>query len=206
MRAAVCRLTTWLFMLQYFGLNCVTYMVMFFLPTQLTQIFPGLVGWQVGLLNCVPAALKIVLGPPVAALADKHDASRLPLAWALFACCGTFMLGASTLMLVGPALLIPLALLLATLCEGTSIAVFWSVHHRRQPQSLSACSIALINSFGNLGGFAGTYVLGYLHDAFAAPHQANTTGIADWAFGTAALGLAFLALTSFTGFALRRAR
>ena len=36
-------------------------MVMFFLPTQLTQIFPDLAPYQIGLLNAVPAALKMTL-------------------------------------------------------------------------------------------------------------------------------------------------
>ena len=43
---------------RYFALNCVTYMVMFFLPTQLTQIFPDFAAWQVGLRNAVPTAFK----------------------------------------------------------------------------------------------------------------------------------------------------
>ena len=37
----------------------VTYMVMFFLPTQLTQIFPDLAPYQIGLLNAVPLPLTL---------------------------------------------------------------------------------------------------------------------------------------------------
>ena len=101
------------------------------------------------------------------------------------------------------------------------MAIFWSVHHRRQPAALAPCSIALVNSVGNLGGFAGTFVLGYLHDALGshsdhagapasgapasgAPASGVASGgIGDWAGGTAALGLAFLLVTCVTGALLR---
>ena len=103
-----------------------------------------------------------------------------------------------------------------TLAEGCAVAIFWSVHHRRQPAALAPCSIALVNSVGNLGGFAGTFVLGYLHDALGshsdhagapasgAPASGVASGgIGDWAGGTAALGLAFLLVTCVTGVLLR---
>lgn len=195
LRATLCQRTTPLFMLQYFVLNTVTYTVMFFLPLQLSQIFPGLATWQIGLLNAVPAALKIGLGPPVATLADRHDGYRFSIAWGLFGGCSLAVLVASALMRFGPAQLTPLFLLLATLCEGTAVAVFWSVHHRRQSMAASGVSIALINSFGNLGGFAGTFVLGFLHDALSGSADASLGGVGDWAPGTAVIGLVFLLVT-----------
>ena len=77
-----------------------------------------------------------------------------------------------------------------------------------QPAAIAPCSIALVNSVGNLGGFAGTFVLGYLHDALGRSDHAGTGapasgGIGDWAGGTAALGLAFLLVTCVTGALLR---
>ena len=78
------------------------------------------------------------------------------------------------------------------------------MHHRRQPAALAPCSIALVNSVGNLGGFAGTYVLGYLHDMLVNAHAgAPASGIGDWAGGTATLGLAFLLVSCVTGALLR---
>ena len=76
---------------------------MFFLPVQLTQVFPSLAPWQIGVLNALPAALKVALGPPAAALADRHDASRFGIAWGLFACCGSAVLAAAVFMANGPA-------------------------------------------------------------------------------------------------------
>lgn len=212
---------TWLFLLQYFTLNTATYTVMLFLPTQLSQVFPALASWQIGLLNASPALLKILLAPRVAALADRHDGSRFAIAWGLFLTCGTMLLAAGGCMLTAPpplVWLIPLALLAATLAEGCSVAVFWSIHHTRQPQSLAACSIALVNSFGNLGGFAGTYVLGYLHDALGAsegPSSSSTSprsaaqgagNVRDWGWGTVVIGLAFVCVTCATGASLQERR
>lgn len=195
---ALRRLSTWLFMAQYYALNTVTYTVMFFLPVQLTQIFPSLAPWEVGLLNALPAALKILLGPPVAKLADAHDDRRFALTWGLFAVCGSHVLLASAAMRYGPSRAVPLLLLIATLCEGCAVAVFWSVHHRRQPRQLAATSIAAVNSFGNLGGFAGTYVLGFLHDVVNPPDGSSLPAVRDWAFGTCVIGAAFLAVTLTT--------
>ena len=190
------------------------------------------------------------------------------------------LLAAGTAMLAAPpqlAWLIPLALLAATLSEGCSVAVFWSIHHLRQPQSrehglaraptdapavpsrcapiddarracarapperavqssaatptvrptcrigsrshaarallhraVAAYSIALVNSFGNLGGFAGTYVLGYLHDVFAASDAASAprgvvsaARVSDWGWGTVVVGAAFVGCTALTGLRLR---
>lgn len=191
------------------------------LPMQLSQVFPALASWQIGLLNASPALLKILLAPRVAALADRHDGSRFAIAWGLFLTCGTMLLAAGGCMLTAPpplVWLIPLALLAATLAEGCSVAVFWSIHHTRQPQSLAACSIALVNSFGNLGGFAGTYVLGYLHDALGAsegPSSSSTSprsaaqgagNVRDWGWGTVVIGLAFVCVTCATGASLQERR
>jgi hypothetical protein len=99
---------------------------------------------------------------------------------------------------------------------------FRSVHHRKQPLPLCACSIALVNAFGNLGGFAGTAALGALHDAAvsagahaaaaASPAAAATRSgapasagdIGDWGWGTALMGGVFLLATATTGLLLGR--
>ena len=74
-----------------------------------------------------------------------------------------------------------------------------SVHHLRQPQALAAYSIALVNSFGNVGGFAGTYILGYLHDTLGGA----SGGASDWGWGTIIIGAFFVFMTACTGLALR---
>jgi ACS family tartrate transporter-like MFS transporter len=42
------------------------------------------------------------------------------------------------------------------------LPAFWSLPTRFLTGTAAAASIGLINSFGNLGGFAGPYVVGYL--------------------------------------------
>ena len=54
---------------------------------------------------------------------------------------------------------------LADIVAQCAIPTFWSLHHASQPRHLISCSIALVNSIGNLGGFLGPSVLGAMHDA-----------------------------------------
>ena len=52
--------------------------------------------------------------------------------------------------------------------------------------SAGGCSIAVVNSVGNLGGFAGPFVLGWLHDA--APRGACGACLAQWGGGIVSVG------------------
>ena len=56
------------------------------------------------------------------------------------------------------------------------------------------CSIAVVNSVGNLGGFAGPFVLGWLHDA--APRGACGACLAQWGGGIVSVGGFLLAATA----------
>ena len=46
-----------------------------------------------------------------------------------------------------------------------AIPTHWALHHTTQPAELRGCSIAVVNSIGNLGGFLGPFMLGAMHDA-----------------------------------------
>jgi ACS family tartrate transporter-like MFS transporter len=82
-----------------------------------------------------------------------------------------------------------LALALAVSGRWSAVAPFWGLSTAFLSGTAAAGAIALINSVGNLGGFAGPYVMGWLKD---------TTG--DYRIGLRILGATmclggFLALT-----------
>jgi MFS transporter, ACS family, tartrate transporter len=54
----------------------------------------------------------------------------------------------------------------------------------------AAGAIALINSIGNLGGFVGPYLIGYVHDATGG-FRGSLLTIAGLLLGAAALALSF---------------
>ena len=53
---------------------------------------------------------------------------------------------------------------LAAMCSHSYIPVFWQLPTSFLTDAAAAACIGMINSFGNLGGFAGPYVIGFLTD------------------------------------------
>ena len=46
-----------------------------------------------------------------------------------------------------------------------SLPLFWSASTSRMSAKIAGAAIALVNSIGAIGGFAGPYAMGWLHDA-----------------------------------------
>ncbi|HET7478807.1 MAG TPA: MFS transporter, partial [Rubrobacteraceae bacterium] len=57
-----------------------------------------------------------------------------------------------------------LALTIAALGIYSALATFWSLPTAFLSGTAAAAGIALVNSVGNLGGFVGPYVVGFLSD------------------------------------------
>jgi nitrate/nitrite transporter NarK len=67
--------------------------------------------------------------------------------------------------IVGFAALQMTAITIAAFGIYSTLATFWSLPTAFLSGTAAAAGIALINSVGNLGGFVGPYVVGYLSDA-----------------------------------------
>mmetsp|Transcript_61148 Transcript_61148/g.138340 ORF Transcript_61148/g.138340 Transcript_61148/m.138340 type:complete len:568 (-) Transcript_61148:181-1884(-) len=236
--------STWHFALQYVGVTAATNMARFFLPMQIKEVFPSLTAWQLGLVFTVPAVAKIVLAPVAAGIADAGGlAARRCVAKSLFGGAACVLVGVGLLMLsrtdgadTGPDAVggdrqtrnnssgaaLVLALMSADVAVQCGIPVFWSAHHEVQAR-VRGPSIAFVNSVGNLGGFAGPWLLGAMHDlvgsictdssarlpseisasaALGAAKEASCT--AQWGGGTLLIGLAFAFLTSRTLFGISK--
>src|SRR6202000_2155077 len=82
-----------------------------------------------------------------------------------------------------------LALTVATIGIYAAVAVMWTLPQSILGGTAAAAAIALVNSVGNLGGFAGPAIAGYLKDA---------TGSYSAAMLVFAAGLALCAAVTIT--------
>jgi nitrate/nitrite transporter NarK len=149
----------WLLALMYFTIPVALYGMGFWLP-QIIKAESSGTDFEVGLLSAIP----YVLGCAGMVLAGRHSDRTGERRWhiALAALGGgaAFVLSGAvhglTLSLV--------ALSLAMLGLASMFGPFWTLATSVVGGVGAAAGIALINSVGNIGGFVGPYLLGYLSD------------------------------------------
>ncbi len=161
----------------YFCLNAASYGVAFFLPTIVKGF--GVSNYQTGLL----AALPFVFGAVGMVLLGRSSDRTLKRREHVFvamvlACVGLVGAGLST----SPAMVLGM-LCLSQIGVSAMPPLFWPIPGAFLTGTSAAAGIATINSIGNLSGFVGPYVMGYLKD---------TTG-------TFTIGLILLGVTALVG-------
>jgi len=150
----------WRLSLLYFTLLLAFYTVSFWTPQivrSLTSL--GLVG--ISLVSAIPfvaAAISMVL-------ASAHSDRTSERCWhvaiaALVGALGLFATAWTHSLVPGIA-----ALSIAAIGIWSALPVFWSLPTAFVSGTAAAAAIALINSFGNLGGFVGPYVIGRMREA-----------------------------------------
>ena len=143
----------------YFCLNAASYGVAFFLPTIIKNF--GVSNFETGLLSAVPflfGAIGMVL---LGRNSDRTLKRREHVCFAmLLAAVGVAGAG----MVSAPALVLGL-LCLGQIGVSATPPLLWPIPTAFLTGSSAAAGIAAINSIGNLSGFAGPYVMGYLKDA-----------------------------------------
>ena len=159
MRRAMSDGNVWLLCGVYFGVVTSVYGVSFWLPL-ITRDLSGLGDFAVGLLGAIPYAAGVIGMLFFARHSDATGERRWHVAVGAFvAMVGLILTGATDLPAVEMA-----ALTLASLGIYSTLATFWSLPTAFLSGTAAAAGIALINSVGNLGGFVGPYVVGYLSD------------------------------------------
>jgi D-galactonate transporter len=145
--------------LVYFGATATNYGLSFFLP-QIVKAF-GVSNAQAGLITAVPyvaGTAAIVWWPRHS---DRTLERRFHLAGALVV--------ASAGIAASTAITDPVFKMIALTIAGAGIfsclPIFWTLPTAFLSGAAAAGAIALINSIGNLAGFAGPYVVGILKDA-----------------------------------------
>ncbi len=150
----------WLFALIYFTIVFGFYGIGFWLP-QILKNLSGFTDFQIGLLAAIPYIVAATVMVLVATSSDRTGERRKHAAFALLTGAIALVLSAGT---TQPVLaLVTLSLAAAGIwgCLGP----FWSLPTAALSGTAAAGGIALINSIGNLGGFWGPSMIGWVRQA-----------------------------------------
>lgn len=174
------RPAVWLLGLLYFCAQSGVYAINFWLPSILKA--SGIAdATTIGLLSAVPYAAATIFMIAVGRSADRHHERR----WHLAVPLGVGSAGlaiASTA--TGNTALALGGMTLAAMGALTSLPLFWPLANRSLTPAVAAGGIALINSMGQVAGFASPYLVGWIKDA------TGSTQIALYALsGAMSLGL-----------------
>jgi MFS family permease len=161
LRDAIAVPRVWVLSLVYFGIVMGLYGVGFWLPTLVAAT--GVTGaLRIGLLTAAPYAVASVAMVLVGWSADQRGERRwhiaLPCAFGALGLAFSAVYSAETI----PALL---ALTVASAGILSALPLFWSLPTAFLRGAAAAGGIALINSLGNLAGFASPYMVGFVKDA-----------------------------------------
>lgn len=154
--AAVVQPRVWLLTAVYFSLALGMYCVGFWLPQLIKAAWPGHKDWQVALISGVPYAAAAVGMVFVGLSSDRTGERRLHAGLSLVA----GAVGAAASAYFRQPWIALVSFSLVTLGIWSSIGPFWSLPPAFLAGTAAAGGIALINSFGNLGGFLGPSVFG----------------------------------------------
>ena len=173
----------WLLCLLYFLMNVGGYGYELWLPT-IIKSFATTSSFVLGTINAIPylfAGVGMIL---VARLSDRTGVRRGIVAVAALTSAIGFALSAH---FKNPVLAM-MALSLAFVGLKCTIAPFWAMTTSFLGAAGAAAGIAFINSVGNLGGFAGPYLVGLIKD------QTGSNVVALLMLGAALLGMALCTL------------
>jgi sugar phosphate permease len=118
---------------------------------------------RTGLLSAVPYLAAVILMVIVSHISDRTR-KRQALVWPFLLVSGVAMLG-SFLTADHSFRLAFLCLVVAGGCMYAPYGPYWAIVPERLPREVTAEVLAMINTSGALGGFAGSYLVGWLQAA-----------------------------------------
>jgi ACS family tartrate transporter-like MFS transporter len=144
--------------LVYFGTSAGLYTLGIWAP-QIIKEF-GLSSLQVGFLNALPGIVAVV----AMVLWARHSDRTGERTWHVVGACVLASLGLVFAGFAGTALAVLLALTLVNIGISSAKPPLWSMPTMFLSGSAAAAGIATINSIGNLGGFVGPAMIGWIKD------------------------------------------
>jgi ACS family tartrate transporter-like MFS transporter len=144
--------------LVYFGTSAGLYTLGIWAP-QIIKAF-GLSSLQVGFLNALPGIVAIV----AMVLWARHSDRSGERTWHVVGACLLASLGLVLAGFAGSVLAVLLALTLVNIGISSAKPPLWSMPTLFLSGSAAAAGIATINSIGNLGGFVGPAMIGWIKD------------------------------------------
>ncbi|HVB28343.1 MAG TPA: MFS transporter, partial [Terriglobia bacterium] len=168
----------------YFLVNSGNYGYLFWLPSALEKE-RHLSNFVVGVLFAIPFIVTGIGMVLISQHSDKKRERKKHVAGAM-AWGGVFLL-ASVLLSPHSFVLSFLAIVVVGAGSFGALGPFWAIPSETLPRSVSGSAMGLINALGNLGGFFGPVVVGYLN---------KRTG--NFTSGFAALGVGFIVAALLT--------
>jgi ACS family tartrate transporter-like MFS transporter len=153
----------WLLCLLYFSVIISFYGIAFWLP-QVVKNFSRLSNSTVALLSAVPYIAASILMVITAHHSDRTGERKCHVAASAFAGCIGLVLAVYFLEQDQP-LFAFCSICLAASGIWSTLGPFWSLPTAFLSGTAAAGGVALINSVGNVGGFVGPYVIGYVKQA-----------------------------------------
>ena len=161
LRAALTSPRLWIVSLPYFCVVIAFYGVTFWLP-QILQAGSGYSAALVVLLSAIPYVAATIGLATVGAHSDRTGERR----WHVAVPCLIGALGFVLTVLAPPSPAFALATLsIAAFGIWGTLGPFWAIPTAFLRGTAAAGGIALVNSIGNVGGFVGPYLMGWIRDA-----------------------------------------
>jgi MFS transporter, ACS family, tartrate transporter len=153
--AAFTHAKVWLLVLVYLGVTTCTYGVGLWLPSLIRSV-SGVSNLVIGLLSAIPYIATAIAMVLVGMHSDRTGERKWHLAgWAFVGASG-LTCAAYVTSTAANIFFLSLTLLAAFSMMGP----FWATSTELLSETSAVAGIALINSFGNLGGFLGPYIIG----------------------------------------------
>lgn len=147
--------------LVYFGVVFGSYVLTFFLPLVVAGLKENFSVVQIGFISAIPYAFALVVMLFVARNSDRTGERELHVAVPAFIGAA----GVSVALFFDSPVFVIAAMSICAAGVYAAIPVFWQLPSKFLTGVGAAAGIAMINSFGNIGGFAGPYMTGWLKDA-----------------------------------------
>jgi sugar phosphate permease len=183
LRRALLHPIVWRLAALYFSLIIGFYSISFWTP-QIIQSFSSLGRVEVALVSVIPFGAAAIAMVIVGGHSDRTGERCVHIAASAFV--GAAGMAASAY--VHSPIVGVLALSIAAVGIWSAVPVFWSLPTAFLTGTAAAAAIALINSFGNLGGFVGPFVIGRVHDVTGS-YTASLMAVAGSLLVSAALAL-----------------
>jgi ACS family tartrate transporter-like MFS transporter len=180
----------WLLSILYFTIVTGLYGVTMWLP-QIVKGFGALGNFEVGAISAIPFLIAAFTMVAVARSSDRRGERRWHVAIPAFAGAAGLTIAA----LFGNPVIALAALSLGAAGIWGATGPFWSIPPAFLTGAGAAAGIALINSVGNLGGFAGPYLVGLVRQM----SHSFSGGLAALAAMLALAGCLALALRDYAG-------
>ena len=144
--------------LVYFGTSAGLYTVGIWAPQIIAQ--HGVGPFTTGLINAIPPVLAVV----AMVLWARHSDRTGERNWHVFFACLLAAIGLAFAAYSASLVAVVLALILVSAGVSSAKPPLWSIPTQFLTGAAAATGIATINSIGNLGGFAGPFVIGWLRE------------------------------------------